>query len=63
MRSTPDFAPGVSHPEPGGLSVRQVLEVVAAMQAPYVVGGDVVELNPKLDRDGGHGDRRRETGL
>ena len=48
----PGFAPGVSHPEPGGLSVRQVLEVVAAMQAPYVVGGDVVELNPKLDRDG-----------
>ena len=48
----PGFAPGVSHPEPGGLSVRQVLEVVAAMRAPYVVGGDVVELNPKLDRDG-----------
>lgn len=48
----PGFAPGVSHPEPGGLSVRQVLEVVAAMRAPYVVGGDVVELNPKLDKDG-----------
>lgn len=48
----PGYAPGVSHPEPGGLSVRQVLEVVAATRAPYVVGGDVVELNPKLDRDG-----------
>ena len=48
----PGIAPGVSHPEPGGLSVRQVLEVVTATRAPYVVGGDVVELNPKLDRDG-----------
>lgn len=48
----PGYAPGVSHPEPGGLSVRQVLEAVAAMRAPYVAGGDVVELNPKLDRDG-----------
>ncbi len=49
----PGFAPGVSHPEPGGLSVRQVLEIVAATRAPDIVGGDVVELNPKLDRDGG----------
>lgn len=49
----PGFAAGVSHPEPGGLSVRQVLEIVAAMRAPSVVGGDVVELNPELDRDGG----------
>ena len=49
----PAFAAGVSHPEPGGLSVRQILEVVAATRAPCVVGGDVVELNPKLDRDGG----------
>ena len=49
----PGFAAGVSHPEPGGLSVRQVLEIVAATRAPYVAGGDVVELNPVLDRDGG----------
>ena len=49
----PGFAAGVSHPEPGGLSVRQILETVAATRTPYVVGGDVVELNPKRDRDGG----------
>ena len=49
----PGYAPGVSHPEPGGLSVRQMLEIVAATRAPSIVGGDVVELNPKLDRDGG----------
>lgn len=44
----PAFAPGVSHHEPGGLSVRQVLEVLAVIDAP-IVGADVVELNP--DRD------------
>lgn len=49
----PGFAAGVSHPEPGGLSVRQILEIVAATCTPCVVGGDVVELNPKLDWDGG----------
>lgn len=48
----PGIAPGVSHPEPGGLSVRQILETVAATQTPCVIGGDVVELNPELDRDG-----------
>jgi agmatinase len=47
----PAFAPGVSHPEPGGLSVRQVLDVTAGLQARQIVGGDVVELNP--DRDAG----------
>jgi arginase len=45
----PAFAPGVSHPEPGGLSVRQVLDIIAAVQAPAVAGGDVVELNPDCD--------------
>jgi agmatinase len=44
----PAFAPGVSHHEPGGLSVRQVLDVLARITAP-VIGADVVELNP--DRD------------
>lgn len=45
----PAFAPGVSHPEPGGLSVRQVLDIIAAVQAPAIAGGDVVELNPDCD--------------
>ena len=49
----PAFAPGVSHPEPGGLSVRQVLDTVAATRAPAIIGGDVVELNTRLDRNGG----------
>jgi arginase len=48
----PAFAPGVSHPEPGGLSVRQLLDIVAAVRAPAVIGGDVVELNPRCDPTG-----------
>src|SRR5262249_3794853 len=48
----PAYAPGVSHPEPGGLTVRQVLDVIARVRAPTVIGADVVELNPRCDRDG-----------
>ena len=44
----PAFAPGVAHPEPGGLSVRDVLNVLARIEAP-VVGADIVELNPLAD--------------
>lgn len=47
----PAFAPGVSHPEPGGLSVREVIAVLSRVQA-RVVGADIVELNPLCD----HGD-------
>jgi len=44
----PAFAPGVSHPEPGGLSVRDVVAVLARIRT-QVVGADVVELNPSHD--------------
>lgn len=47
----PAFAPGVSHHEPGGLSVRQLLDVLAMVKAPFV-GADVVELNPDRDVNG-----------
>jgi agmatinase len=47
----PAFAPGVSHREPGGLSVRAVLDLLHALDGP-VVGGDVVEYNPTRDVDG-----------
>ena len=47
----PAFAPGVSHPEPGGLTVRDVLEVVRELDGP-IVGADIVELNPHRDADG-----------
>ncbi len=47
----PAFAPGVSHREPGGLTVRDVLKLVAAIPG-NIVGADVVELNPDCDVDG-----------
>lgn len=47
----PAFAPGVSHWEPGGLSVREVLGVIQGIGAE-VVGADVVEYNPLRDPQG-----------
>ena len=47
----PAFAPGVSHPEPGGLTVRDVLAVLDR-QTAALVGADVVELNPVCDASG-----------
>lgn len=44
----PAFAPGIAHPEPGGLSVRDVLATLQRLDAT-VVGADVVELNPAND--------------
>ena len=47
----PAFAPGVSHHEPGALSVRSLLDVLHRIEG-QVVGGDVVELNPDRDING-----------
>jgi arginase len=47
----PAFAPGVSHHEPGGLSVRQLLAVLHRVEVP-IVGADVVEYNPTRDING-----------
>jgi arginase len=47
----PGLAPGVSHREPGGLTVRQVLGIIHVLEAP-LAGADVVELNPLNDATG-----------
>ena len=47
----PAFAPGVSHPEPGGLTVREVLAVINRVTGP-IIGADIVELNPARDING-----------
>ena len=47
----PAFAPGVSHREPGGLSVREVLTLIQSMGGT-LIGADVVELNPLRDESG-----------
>lgn len=44
----PSEAPGVSHHEPGGLTMREVLTIVDEIPSP-LVGADVVELNPSRD--------------
>ena len=47
----PAFAPGISHYEPGGMSVREVLRCIQGLQVP-VVGADIVEYNPTRDVHG-----------
>ena len=47
----PAFAPGVSHRDPGGLSVREVIGLVQGAGG-YVVGADIVEYNPRQDLGG-----------
>ena len=53
----PAFAPGVSHHEPGGLTMRQLLGLIHQLaeqmggegSGVQLVGADIVEINP--DRD------------
>ncbi len=47
----PGFAPGLSHREPGGMSVREAIAHLHAIQGE-IVGADVVEYNPVRDLDG-----------
>ncbi|MFD2206679.1 agmatinase [Kiloniella antarctica] len=44
----PAFAPGVSHHEPGGMSVRDLLNSLYKLNAD-LIGADIVELNPHRD--------------
>jgi agmatinase len=44
----PAFAPGVAHHEPGGMSVRELIDILHAIPVP-IVGADLVELNPLRD--------------
>jgi len=47
----PAFAPGISHYEPGGMSTRQVLDVIQNLGGD-LIGADIVELNPDRDPQG-----------
>ena len=44
----PAFAPGVSHHEPGGLTSRQVIDLIQGLDAE-IIGADIVEYNPNRD--------------
>jgi arginase len=45
------YAPGVSHRDPGGLSVREVIDLVQRAGG-VLVGADIVEYNPRQDIGG-----------
>lgn len=47
----PAFAPGISHREPGGMSVREVISHLHATGGE-IVGADLVEFNPRQDLSG-----------
>ncbi len=44
----PAFAPGISHREPGGMSVREAIAHLHAIRGT-IVGADLVEYNPRQD--------------
>jgi agmatinase len=44
----PAFAPGVSHHEPGGMSTRDLINIIQNIPIP-IVGADIVEYNPMRD--------------
>ncbi len=48
----PSFAPGVSHMEPGGLSSRQLINLIQRIAADRIIGADLVEYNPDKDSSG-----------
>ena len=45
----PAFAPGTGTPEVGGLTTREVLELLRGLKGLDIVGGDVVEVAPQYD--------------
>lgn len=45
----PSFAPGTGTPEIGGLTTREVLELIRGLKGVNLVGGDVVEVAPQYD--------------
>ena len=47
----PAFAPGISHREPGGMSVREAIAHLHAVEGT-IVGADIVEFNPSQDISG-----------
>lgn len=48
----PAYAPGVGTPEPGGISISELLEVIYALPGLRIVGFDLVEVNPAYDPAG-----------
>ena len=47
----PAYAPGVAHPEGGGLTTREVVRIIQSTKGK-VIGADIVEMNPTRDVSG-----------
>jgi guanidinopropionase len=45
----PAFAPGTGTPEIGGLTTREVLQILHGLKGLNIIGGDVVEVAPQYD--------------
>ncbi len=45
----PSLAPGVTTPEPGGLTFREVMDYFASLAGTNIIGADLVELAPDYD--------------
>ena len=45
----PAFAPGTGTPEAGGLSSRELLRMIRALDATNLIGADIVEVSPAYD--------------
>ena len=45
----PAHAPGTGTPEAGGLTSRELLHTLRALQGLQVVGADIVEVSPSYD--------------
>jgi guanidinopropionase len=48
----PSACPGTGYPEPGGLTMREVQQIVRGCQGLDFVGADVCEVSPPLDPSG-----------
>ena len=55
----PAFAPGISHREPGGMSVREAIAHIQAITGK-IAGADIVEFNPGARQHATHRDGRRQ---
>ena len=45
----PAHAPGTGTPEPGGMTSRELLEILRGLRGTNLVGADVVEVSPPYD--------------
>lgn len=46
------YAMGTGAPEPGGFSMRELLDILRGLQGLDIVGGDVMEVSPPFDPQG-----------